>query len=186
MISLRYYTGDGVELSPVEQSLYGKDDVVRQATRAAIRRFVNRYRELLTGRVLDYGCGKIGTCAIPQPYRSLLAQGTDYHGWEPGDAPPKAGEWDSILCTQVVQNIENPDYVIEEFCHYLKPRGYLVMTYPTAWEEIETERWRFTKAGAWLLCHEAGLIVLSDEPLVEVKLDGSLNLTLVRGLVAQR
>lgn len=184
-ISLTYYTGDGVDLSPVEQSLYGKGDVVRQATRAGIRRFVAEHRELLTGRVLDYGCGKQGTCAIPQPYRSMLAPGTDYVGWEPPGILP-AGFFNGILCTQVLQNVDNPWSVLEDFRERMEAKSTLVLTYPVAWEEIEQERWRFTKHGMWALCHDAGLRVVHHECLVRVVLDGALSLSLVNGLVARK
>ena len=183
MISLTYYTGDGVELSPAEQSLYGRNDVVRQATRAGIRRWVNEHRELLTGRVLDYGCGKPGTCAIPQPYRSLLMPDAVYVGWEPGDVFDFF-HYDAILCTQVLQNVDDPLEVMRCFAELLKPDGALVLTYPVAWEEIEQERWRFTRQGIWALCHEAGLEIRCHECLARVVLDGALSLALVNGLVA--
>ena len=183
-ITLTYYTGDAAELTPTELALYGKLDPVRQATRSAIRRFVNENRELMSGRCLDYGCGKLGTCPVPQPYRSMLAA-TEYVGYEPGDAAP-SGHFDSILCTQVLQNVEFPREIIGRFAAWMKPGAHLVLTYPVAWEEIEDERWRFTQKGIWYLAHEAGLQVLRQEPIVSVQLDGALNLVLVEGLVARK
>lgn len=182
MISLTYYTGDGVELSPVEQSLYGKNDVVRQAVRSAIRRWVNEHRELLAGRILDYGCGKPGTCAIPQTYRTLIAP-QQYTGWEPGDPTPLAASFDAILCTQVLQCVDDPQQVILDFHRMLTLGGALVMTYPVAWQEIEQERWRFTQHGIWALLHNY-FRVTRHECLVKVELDGALGLALVNGVVA--
>jgi SAM-dependent methyltransferase len=182
-ISLTYYSGDGVQLTGVEASLYGRNDVVRQATRAGIRRFVNEHRELLSGRVLDYGCGKAGTCAIPQPYRSLIAA-SEHFGWEPGDGDPiHQAPYDAILCTQTLQNVDDPAELCRDFGAWLKPGGALVMTYPVAWEEIEQERWRFTRHGVWALLHNNFRIV-AHECLVRVVLDGALNLAIVNGVCA--
>lgn len=184
-ITLRYFTGTPVELSPAETSLYGQLDRVRQATNAGIRRWVNEHHELLRGRVLDYGAGKPGTCRIPQPFRQLIAA-ADYVPWEPGDFTIASQDYDAILCTQVIQNVPDVLEMFRAFYAWLKPGGYLVMTYPVAWEEIETELWRITKQGAWMCCHRADLRVICHESLVRVDLDSSLNLALVNGLVAQR
>jgi len=182
-ISLTYYTGDGVALTGVEASLYGRNDVVRQATRTGIRRFVNEHRESLSGRTLDYGAGKPGTCAIPEPYRTLIAA-SEYFPWEPGDDDPQShAGYDAILCTQTLQNVDDPQQMIYNFRAWLKRGGVLVMTYPVAWEEIETERWRFTKHGVWAMLHN-NFRITAHECLVRVVLDGALNLALVNGVVA--
>ena len=182
---LTYYTGDVPELTPTELALYGKLDPVRQMTRAAIRRYVNQHRELLSGRVLDYGCGKRGTCPIPQPYRSMLPS-TEYVGWDLGDPPiteEQDGTFDAILCTQVLQNAPEPAELMCAFYRWLKPGGYLVLTYPVAWEEIEYELWRFTAKGIWGMAHRANFNLVEQAPICSVRLDGSLNLVLVEGSV---
>jgi hypothetical protein len=181
---LTYFSGDAPELSPIELSLYGKMDVVRQAVNAGIRRWVDAQRECLGGRVLDYGAGKLGSCRTPQPFRSLLGC-CEYVPWEPGDPDP-TGKFDGILCTQVVQNFDAPALTFGVLSGYLKPGAYMVMTYPVAWEEIEQERWRFTAKGMWALCHRSGLHICRDEPLASVQLDGSLKLVLVRGMIARK
>lgn len=177
-----------VELTPAEQSLYGGLDRVRQMTNAGIRRFVNQHRELLQGRVLDYGAGKQGTCRIPQPFRKLIAA-KDYVPWEPGDwdllLEPLSKRYDAILCTQVAQNFEEPLETFKEFHTILKHGGHLVLTYPIAWEPIENEFWRFTPKGIWLLCHKAGLEILSNDVLVQELRDPGGIQPLVGGLVAR-
>lgn len=190
-ISITCFTGDGVELSAIEQSLYGRMDVVRQAMNAGIRRFVSSHSELLSGRVLDYGAGKPGTCRTPQPFRSLLWGCTDYRPWEPGDRDllDAPGQFDAILCTQVVQNVEHLYDLFESFHFCLKPGGHLILTYPVAWEEFESasepEYWRITKHGAWLLAHNF-FTILEHYPLAQLKIDGCLNLVLANGLVARK
>jgi SAM-dependent methyltransferase len=189
MITLNAFSPTPVDLTPVEASLYGQMDRVRQATNAGIRRWVHKWQELFLGcRVLDFGAGRPGTCRIPQPFRELLREAKEYVPWEPGDEdlPLNSGSFGAILCTQVIQNVEAPFSQFEEFNSLLTPRGYLVLTYPVAWEEIENEYWRFTKKGLWLLCHDSGFDILQHETLVNVAIDGSLNLALVNGLVARR
>jgi hypothetical protein len=63
--------------------------------------------------------------------------------------------------TQVVQYLPQPLSVLTG----LRQRTtYLVMTYPTHWEEVEqNDRWRFTKAGMHALATEAGFDVKVNE-----------------------
>jgi len=183
-MTLTYYSGDAPHLSPVELALYGKCDPVRQMVRSSIRRYVAAHREILTGRLLDYGCGKPGTCAIPQPYRPILTC-SEYVGWEPGDPPPTGG-FDSLLCTQVIQNIDEPSDAARYFEAVMRHGAHAVITYPVAWEEIETELWRFTHRGAWKLAHDAGFDVVDQSTLCRVVLDGALSLSLVNGMVLRK
>lgn len=186
MITLNAYSPTAVELTPAEASLYGQMDRVRQATNASIRRWVAQWREVLKRKTLDYGAGKPGTCRIPEPFRDLIDAG-HYSTWEPGDAAlSPSGQYDAVLCTQVAQNFEEPEAIFKLFHGVIRPSGYLVMTYPVAWEEIESEFWRFTHKGMWLLCHKAGFAIEQHETLVRVAIDGSLTLSLVNGLVARR
>lgn len=192
-INMEFTSATPVELSPAEASLYGTMDRIRQATNASIRRFVDAHRELLAGRTLDYGCGRPGTCRIPMPFRELIGA-ADYVGWDIADAEahaeclPTSLRYDGILCTQVMQSIEDPAAQMRAFASWLKPGGHLVMTVPGAWEEIESECWRFTSRGLWVLCHKAGLKVLENRPILTMQLDatGGIRLAVVIGLVARR
>lgn len=182
-MKLTYFSGDGVDLTSIEASLYGTNDVVRQMTRASIRRYVQQWAELLGPSVLDYGAGKVGTCAIPQPYRSLL-KAESYLGWEPGDSPlAPFGQFTGVLCTQVLQNVDNPAQTLRDFFGWLKHGGHVVITYPMTWQEIEHEKWRFTRKGMWKLAHDAGFSVVNESELCSVDLDGSLHLGLIGGYV---
>jgi len=185
-MTMRFSSADAHELSPTELALYGQLDRVRMMVNAGIRRFVNDQRELLGGRVLDYGAGKLGTCRIPQPFRHLLPV-TDYVPWEPGDQLPRGTEiYDGVLCTQVIQNVADAPLLFRDFRGWLSPGGHLVLTYPVAWQEIEQELWRFTKQGIWALCHQSGLKIVHHYTLAEVVLDGVMPLSLVNGVVARK
>lgn len=184
-MTMNFNSPSAVELTAAEQSLYGHLDRVRQMTNAGIRRFVGNNRQFLAGRVLDYGAGKEGTCRIPQPFRELIGA-TEYVPYEPGDSRKwPESTFDAILCTQVIQNVEDPFDLFDDFRKWVKLGGHIVVTYPIAWEPIENEYWRFTPKGIWLLCHKAGLEILENDVIVqEMREPGGLQ-PLVGGLVAR-
>jgi carbamoyltransferase len=68
----------------------------------------------------------------------------EYVSFEKGEEFPK-GTFHTVLVNQVVQYLENPH---EVFLKLASVGEYLVMTYPTNWEEIEdTDIRRYTKSG---------------------------------------
>lgn len=133
----------------------------------------------LAGRVLDYGCGT-------QPYRYIVkAAGGEYlpydraefggnvSGEDIGELPMVC---DSILCTQVVQYVEDVYTLLAHSRNRLRAKsGVLVMTYPTNWPEVELEDLhRFTKAGMEHLLTGAGFEILVHERRAElVNRDGT-------------
>ena len=127
----------------------------------------------LSGRVLDYGCGK-------QPYRAIVEDaGGEYEGFDLVEHPANvsgedigedllwdANAWDAILCNQVVQYV--PFEYVTTFFDNLKQHlftdGFLVMTYATNWPEVEPEDLhRFTKSGMERLLTEAGFEIVKHE-----------------------
>lgn len=137
---------------------------IRDLERTSIREFVDAHKHYLLGRVLDYGCGVDGKCITPQPYRHIIeAQILTYGKGEyvPYDRgypyPWPGGVFDAVLMTQVLQYVIDPRGLLTFLRDATK---YLVMTYPTHWEEIERDdRWRFTKSGIQALLEETGWIV---------------------------
>lgn len=131
---------------------------------------------LLSGRVLDYGCGR-------QPYRKLVKSfGGEYTGYDRLDFPGNVSgedigtddlwylgeDYDTVLMTQVVQYIPVYPYydgleaVLGNIYTALDFGGHLVMTYPTNWPEVEAgDLHRFTKTGMeWLLARSGFTISL--------------------------
>ena len=161
--------------------------------RESIRSFVAQAASegYLSGRVLDYGCGK-------QPYREIVeAAGGTYTGYDDPKLPGSVateyhGDWsvteiDAILCTQVLQYIPRPGKLLLEFKQMLPPDGFLVMTYPTNWPEVELEDlWRTTKAGMEIMLVETGYRIIQHvrREIVAVTLDGE-NLYAGYGVVAR-
>ena len=161
---------------------------LRELEAESIRAFVQQAANdgYLSGRVLDYGCGK-------QPYRDIVeAAGGEYHGYDCAEFPANvSGEnvgvlgpprtYAAILCTQVLQYIpheffaegnyydahyiDGPAQFLAELKWLFRKDGYLVMTYPTNWPEVEPEDLhRFTKAGMERLLTEAGFEIVRHEP----------------------
>lgn len=166
-------------------------DVVRRAEIASIRAFLEMRSFFFRGRVLDYGCGKPGTCREPSPYRDLIdARGAEYHGYDLGDPAP-VGPFDVVLCTQVLQFIHDPLDLLKLFYEWLKPHrkrkpgGILILTYPTNWDECEaSDIWRFTQSGVRVMVDAAGFKVVEHERRAEVRL-GVFAFALGYGLVAE-
>jgi len=159
------------------------NDTIRDLERRSIRSFVAQHKQCLKGRVLDFGAGTPTTCRTPQPYRDLVEG--EYVAYDV-DSPSVWGPWDAILCTQVVQYIPDVPKLLSRFEAQLVAGGYLVMTYPTNWAEVEgSDLWRFTRAGMERLLHDAELEVLHHERRAEVTL-GGFAFALGYGVVAKK
>ncbi len=138
---------------------------LREREKATIEEFVLLHADKLSGKTLDFGCGL-------QPYRKIVENvGGDYHPFDRlgypgctvhtsvGDDWPlmQRKSWDAILCTQVLQYVIEPDKLVNQFWGALKPGGWLVLTGPTNWPEVEQEDlWRFTIRGAGYMLEAGG------------------------------
>ena len=104
--------------------------------------FVAAGRNILSGNVLDVGCGLM-------PFRSLLAADTDYTGIDIHDAgcfgmprnlaiiefngqeiPFPDNQFDAILCTEVLEHAKHPEALIAEMLRVLRDGGRIVLTVP--------------------------------------------------------
>lgn len=165
------------------ESLY-PGDRIRQVERASIRAFVEKHRSYLSGRVLDFGAGKPGTCLVPQPYRDLV--NGQYFPYEAGDELyPTRPRFDAVLCTQVLQYIRSPSDVVGIFAEDLDPGGHLVMTYPTCWADEDSDLWRFTRAGMEQIVKSARLEIVAHELRATVDF-GNFKFPLGYGIVARK
>jgi hypothetical protein len=153
-------------------------DRIRQIERASIRAFMEAQRGYLRGRVLDFGAGE-------EPYRDLVTGeyvplnrgGNDYDLQAP---------FTTIMCNQVLQYVDDPKFVLWKFAEWLQEGGYVVLTYPTNWDEVEaSDLWRFTKSGMERLLKAAGFSLLLHERRAEVAF-GGFKFPLGYGCVAQK
>lgn len=133
--------------------------------RASLRAFVESCGDHFTGRVLDYGCGK-------QPYRDVVERaGGTYMPWDRktfgggsgGDIGPLFVEalWpiDTILCTQVIEYVDDPGRLLNGFKAQMSEGGVLVLTGPTSWIEPPGHLHNQTLEGIRVLLERAGFVV---------------------------
>lgn len=141
------------------------------------RKIQESARRYFRGRLLDIGCGEkkkqylIGDCV--EEYVGLdhkdslhsLAQvdiiGTAY------DIPVPADSFDSILCTAVLEHLEDPQRALKESFRVLRPGGHALYTVPLFWHVHEAPRdfYRYTRYGLEHIFREAGFDVVEISSL---------------------
>jgi ubiquinone/menaquinone biosynthesis C-methylase UbiE len=129
------------------------------------------------GRLLDIGCGT-------KPYTSMFSPYVDEHvGVDREEGPHGTGavdlfgtayeipvpdqSFDTVLCTFVLEHLEEPKRALEEAHRVLRPGGAAIYAAPFIWHLHEEPRdfFRFSKYGLQYLFEEAGFTVCSLEPL---------------------
>ena len=147
--------------------------VVKAGARAISQAAVGRLR----GRLLDIGCGL---------KRKQLLVGhlvDDYVGVDHPDSmhdsanvdifgtayvvPEPDASFDCVLCTAVLEHLEEPEAALREAYRLLKPGGYGLYTIPMFWHLHEEPRdfFRYTKYGITHLVQKVGFEVVLLEPL---------------------
>ena len=133
-----------------------KNFLVNDIIEEQLQVFAKRY---LQGKMLDIGCGI-------KPYRQLVSPyiaehvGLDhiesFHDSSNVDIfgtayqiPVKDNFFDSVLCTFVLEHLEEPYTAIQECHRVLKHQGYAVYAMPHIWHLHEEPRdfYRYTKYG---------------------------------------
>jgi SAM-dependent methyltransferase len=133
--------------------------------RYIIEKFVkSSSRKLPPGsKILDAGAG-------PCPYKIFFSH-CDYESTDFKDKfgsldfecslekiPRKSNSYDHILCTEVLEHVENPQKVLNEFHRILKKEGRLFMTVPQGWmlHQEPHNYFYFTKYGLASLLRDSG------------------------------
>jgi len=129
------------------------------------------------GKLLDIGCGEKPYAEMVKPYvtkhigvdhqatfhdkSDIDRFGTAY------DIPAKDGEFDSVICTAVLEHLEEPDKAIKEAHRVLKKGGYAIYTVPLFWHLHEEPRdfYRYTKYGLKYLFEKNGFEIVELKPL---------------------
>lgn len=129
------------------------------------------------GELLDIGCGE-------KPYEAFANQyvkkyvGVD-HELTPHDKtridffsdayqmPFPEARFDTILCTEVLEHLEEPKQALTESCRVLKPGGLAIYTVPFAWHIHESPRdfYRYTYYGLQYLFTQAGFEIVEIRSL---------------------
>lgn len=123
-------------------------------------------RRFASGRLLDVGCGN-------QPYRDVFASCVEAHiGIDPDahysqpdvvglalELPFVSASFETVLATQVIEHVPEPDRLLQEINRVLKPGGHLILTAPQYWRlhEVPHDYYRFTPYGLRHLVEASGL-----------------------------
>lgn len=139
-----------------------------------IRQSAEQY---LRGRLLDIGCGakakKLLIGDLVEKYigldhaESLHDQSqTDLAGTAYG-IPETDGAYDSVLCTSVLEHLEEPERALREAFRVLKPGGHALYTVPLFWHLHEAPRdfFRYTSFGLKHLFEKCGFEIVELAPL---------------------
>jgi SAM-dependent methyltransferase len=114
--------------------------IIRSGIFSNLKSFAPR----LKGRLLDFGCGT-------KPYESIFKVdqyiGVDYESIEASKNPKidvfyngktlpfDDNHFDSILCTEVIEHVFNPEEILPELHRVLRPGGIALFTFPFSWPE---------------------------------------------------
>lgn len=131
----------------------------------------------LFGRLIDIGCGT-------KPYKDILAPyvtehiGIDHRGTLHNksnidrfgtayDFPAGNEEFDSAICTAVLEHLEEPELAIKECHRVLKRGGVAIYSVPFIWHLHEEPRdfYRFSKYGLKYLFEKAGFEIIEIKAL---------------------
>lgn len=136
-----------------------------------------RLKQYAKGTLLDIGCGE-------KPYRDMAAPiidrhiGTDHPGTYASDTlidiystayqiPLKDNSVDTILCTDVLEHLQEPSTALAEANRVLKSGGYGIYTVPLFWHlhEEPYDYYRFTKYGLKYLFEKNNFEVIEIKAL---------------------
>jgi ubiquinone/menaquinone biosynthesis C-methylase UbiE len=117
-------------------------------------------KELLLGDLVDDYVGLDHPDSLHNPEK-VDVFGTAY------DIPEPDSSFDCILCTAVLEHLEEPELALREAYRVLKPGGYGLYTIPMYWHLHEEPRdfFRYTKYGIAYLTQKAGFEVVEIQPL---------------------
>ncbi len=122
---------------------------------SSLAKSIREHAHLVTGRVLDYGCGL-------QPYRHLFGHATQWVGVdlrihdlvdvvvEPGYRLPfSTGSFDCVVSFQVLEHLAEPYLYLQECHRVLRPAGRIVITTHGIWpyHAVPEDHYRWTLFG---------------------------------------
>lgn len=156
------------------KTMLSYDRLVRKIAEKEIARAASLYAK---GCLLDIGCGDKLKEKIFSPYIKKYI-GLDHkdglHDLSKADILATAYDTtlsnesvDTILCTSVLEHLEEPSEAIKEANRILKKGGYAIFTVPLFWHLHEEPRdfYRYTKYGLKYLFEKNNLEIIELKPL---------------------
>jgi SAM-dependent methyltransferase len=146
------------------------DWIIRREVATQVRQSLEEFG---SGRILDVGCGEkpyevyrprasTEWIGLDVPENSLA----DVHGYAE-DLPFGEASIDTVICTEVIEHVEEPEVLLREIARVLKPDGHLILIAPFYWplHEEPYDFFRFTTHGLRHLIQKVGLEVVSVRPM---------------------
>ncbi|MEK7578835.1 MAG: methyltransferase domain-containing protein [Patescibacteria group bacterium] len=141
-----------------------------QPERYLLKKQVKKYAHYIKGIVLDAGSGAGERYKFFFKFNKYVTLDTDSsHGADivgsVENIPTESGGFDSLISTQVLEHVKNPQKAAEEFYRVLKPGGYCLVTVPQLNElhEEPYDYFRFTKYGLEEIFSHAGFKIILIE-----------------------
>lgn len=149
--------------------------VHRRAILAAIRENC----ALFSGRLLDYGCGRmpyksyiLEHCGVTEYIGLDIATASDYGGvrpdvvWDGNELPFTDTFFDVVFATEVLEHIYDPGRALREVHRVLKTNGLLFFTVPYAWplHEVPADYYRYTPFALERMFEQAGFSDSTIQP----------------------
>jgi SAM-dependent methyltransferase len=134
----------------------------------ALERDVKAAGAVVSGRLLDVGCGLRPFAGAFPRVRRYVACDRDVIGSEPdvcglaGSLPFRDAVFDVVLATQVLEHVPAPAAMLREARRVLAPGGVLLLSAPQYWRlhEEPHDYFRFTTHGLRLLLEQAGFAAI--------------------------
>ncbi len=140
-------------------------------TRKALLKNIKLLADEITGKTLDVGCGT-------KPYEKYF-NSTEYIGLEVENTinkeekkvdvfykgskiPFSDKEFDSVITSQVLEHVFNPQQFLSEINRVMKPKSKLLLTVPFIWDEHEQpfDYGRYSSFGLKDLLEKNGFIII--------------------------
>jgi SAM-dependent methyltransferase len=162
------------DMSPLLDILINPTYLIRKSLKKIIQEFSGR----LNGKVLDAGCGT-------KPYENFFQHAEEYVGMEYDDSSKKHpnkpdvfydgktfpfpdNHFDSVISTEVLEHVFNPNEFLLEVHRVMKSGGLLLLTTPLMWKEHQQphDYGRYSSFGLRHLISKHGFEILEQRKLV--------------------
>ncbi len=123
-----------------------------------------KYRELLKPHIKEYVA--IDNLSSDYQYKSEQDKKRVNHVGDASSLPFDSNEFDSALCTELIEHVEDPLEVVREVYRVLKPGAYFILAsgWLSPFHEEPKDYWRFSEDGYKILGSKAGFDFIETKP----------------------